>query len=283
MSDRDGGTVVPTERRRAAFTPGPASICEGVVHHRRARPAIHAFSHPVSMVWIDPDRPGELFDRHPLWSARRIAPYRFRRRDYGPSDDATPLALSVRRALVDPLGGQPGGSVRMLTQPRAYGWLFNPITIYFAWDDDADDPVGVVAEVTNTPWKERHRYAAPLDGTSPSTAEFDKALHVSPFLESSMRYRLTVNADARRLDVSVDVFDLQQRSLPPVLRTSLQVERRPANRRSLTAAMLRQPLPTHRVSARIHREALRLWRKQIPFVSHPRRGSRPTPVLEEAQ
>lgn len=283
MSGPDGRGATLAEVRSAVFSPASPSICEGVVHHRRTRPAVHEFSQPVSMVWIDPDRPGELFDRHPLWSARRPAPYRFRRRDYGPIGDATPLAVGVRRALAESLGGEPRGPVRMLTQPRTMGWLFNPITLYFAWDDAADDPVGVVAEVTNTPWKERHRYAVPLSGGSPSLAEFDKELHVSPFLGAPLRYRLAVGACAGRLDVSIDVLDAQQRSLPPVLQTSLQLELQPADRRALTGAMLRHPFPTHRVSARIHREALHLWRKGVPFVAHPRRGAKAPPALEEAR
>jgi uncharacterized protein len=243
------------------------------------------------MVWIDPDRPGELFGRHPLWSARRRAPVRFRRRDYGPPGSGEPLSQGVRRELAGALGREPTGPVRMLTQPRTFGWLFNPITLYLAWDDGVGDgadgdgpvgdgpvgdgPVGVVAEVTNTPWKERHRYAATLSAGTSATATFDKELHVSPFLGSDLRYVLALQGDPSRLDVTIDVLERDRTDLEPVLRTALALQRAAPTRRALTRAMLRQPLPTHRVSARIHREAARLWLERVPFVRHPGRSGTP--------
>ena len=87
----------------------------------------------------------------------------------------------------------------MLTQPRTWGWLFNPITIYLAWNNADEPPVAAVLEVTNTPWKERHHYAVPLTSQGPDTsigAEFDKHLHVSPFLGMDYQYRLKLRQSA---------------------------------------------------------------------------------------
>jgi len=271
------------------FAPGAAAICDGVVYHGRTRPAAHSFTHPVSMVWVDPDRPEELFDRHPLWSSRRIAPVRFRRRDYGLPGSDEPLSAGVRRELAAVLGREPTGAVRMLTQARSFGWLFNPITLYLAWDGPATvdgdvGPVGVVAEVTNTPWKQRHRYAAALSlgpaDTAARTATFPKELHVSPFLGSDLHYELDVRGDSARLEVAIDVLEDGRPDLEPILRTSLVLRRRPPTPRNLTRALLAQPFPTHRVSARIHREAARLWRKGVPFVRHPGREERSSSAAE---
>jgi DUF1365 family protein len=75
----------------------------------------------------------------------------------------------------------------MLSQVRRWGWLFNPITFFFVWDRPsntlpaAQNPVGAVLEVTNTPWKERARYPLVLEASDDCLiAEFDKAMHVSP-------------------------------------------------------------------------------------------------------
>ena len=182
--------------------PGPPAICPGTVMHHRFAPADHRFTYPVTHVWIDPDHPEALFGAHPLWSSRRPAPVRFRRRDYLDGGDA-PLGPAVRRALVPALGREPTGPLRTLTQPRTWGWLFNPITIHLAWDAPADDPAGdpsgpvaALLEVTNTPWKERHLYPVALsptgDGAERYEATFDKTLHVSPFLDEDHRYHLAV-------------------------------------------------------------------------------------------
>lgn len=247
---------------------GPA-VCTGTVVHRRRHPAVHEFTAPLSQVWIDPDDPHGLCDRHPLWSADRPAPARFRRSDYGDTTSGS-LAQGVREALAPVLGRPPGGPVRMLTQVRRWGWLFNPITVFVAWDDDPEVPVGAVLEVTNTPWKERHRYPTSL--TAPTaygwmTATMDKELHVSPFLDESFRYDLRLRGTAERIELGLDV--VPHDGDEPTIMTAMAVERRDATRAALGADLRANLFPTHRVSLGIHAQAMRLWRKRVPFVPHP--------------
>ncbi len=257
------------------MTPGPPALCEGTVLHERAEGEHHRFTYPVSQIWIDPDRPDDLCDLHPAWSARRPAIARFRRRDYGGSPTGS-LAQAAREDVGAVLGRRLAGPVRMMTQVRRWGWLFNPITIFLVWDDQAststqDPPSGAVLEVTNTPWKERHRYpvALRLEGSS-LRAEFDKALHVSPFLGMDYRYELRIADRDDRVAIDIDVVD---RHGTLALHTSLRTRREPADRVLLGAALRSVPLPTHRVSAGIHAQAARLWRRGVPFVPHPRRST----------
>jgi DUF1365 family protein len=244
-------------------------VCTGTVLHRRLRPITHEFSYPLSYVWLDPDDPGALCDAHPLWSARHVAPARFRRSDYG-TDVAGSLADAARHEVTPLLGRTPRGEVRQLTQVRRWGWLFNPITVYVVWDADPDVPTGAVLEVTNTPWKERHRYpvglAAP-DDHGWMAGSVAKQLHVSPFLDEEYRYDLRLRGTDEEIELQLDVVRRDD-SLPTVT-TTMSVERRPATRTNLGASLRHNPLPTHRVSAGIHAQALRLWRKGVPFVAHP--------------
>ena len=158
----------------------------------------------------------------------------------------------------------------MLTQLRRWGWLFNPITVYVAWDADPERPVGAVLEVTNTPWKERHRYPVAL--TLPGEAGWmsagtDKHLHVSPFLHEDFRYDIRLRGSDDRLDLELDV--VPHDGIEPTLVTAMSVDRRPATYESLGAHLRTNPFPTHRVSLGIHAQAVRLWRKRVPFVPHP--------------
>jgi uncharacterized protein len=257
--------------------PGPPAVCDGEVFHRRHIPAVHEFAQSVAYVWLDPDAPNDLC-RHPLWSSTHIAPARFRSADYG-DGSATSLATQVRDDLFAATGKRPSGSVRMLTQVRRWGWLFNPITIYLAWDGDDQGPVGAVLEVTNTPWKERHRYAVALDATTASagsarfTARVPKVLHVSPFLDERYDYAITLaSVDATGtgdIEFSIDV--VTEGTDDVIVTTKLCVNRRPATRRALGASLRHNVAPTHRVSAGIHRQAVGLWAKRVPFVPHPRK------------
>lgn len=246
----------------------------------------------MTQIWIDPDSPEALFDHHPLWSAERPAPARFRRRDLLDGGDQ-PLGPAIRRRLAAGLGRSLDGPLRTLTQPRIWGWLFNPLTVHLAWDDGASPvPSAVLLEVTNTPWKERHWYPVALEPSSTGLgARFDKALHVSPFLDLDWSYDLRFTRrdppmpdSAPPADRSI-VIDLALDVVPrapstgaeddPILTTRLTTRLHPAGsraaNRSMTAALRPDRLPTHRVSFGIHRQALSLWRKRVPFVAHPER------------
>ncbi len=236
--------------------------------HQRFTPKAHQFAYGVSHVWVDPDRPEDLTDHHPLWSSTRPAPARFRYDDYG--SEGSHLGDSVRAELAAVLGYHPTGEIRMLTQLRRWGWLFNPITLYFVWDRDNTNPIGGVLEVTNTPWKERHRYPIALETDGNGwTACFPKALHVSPFLDEAFEYRLTLDDDETQVGLSIDVH--RPDSDEPTVSTRLELTRVAGSRRSLGRA-LRSGLPTHLVSLGIHVQALRLAAKRVPFVAHPKKS-----------
>jgi DUF1365 family protein len=267
-------------------------VCTGTVFHRRATPQVHEFRNPIGYVWLDPDRPGDLCAAHPWWSATRPAPARFRRRDYGSTATGS-LADAARDDLAAVLDRRPKGDVRMLTQIRQWGWVFNPITVYVVWDapadpadrtdgstdadrvfDDLADPsgelVGIVLEVTNTPWKERHRYPVALRREGDwFVGSADKQLHVSPFLDESHRYDIRLRGGIERIELAIDV--VPDGADVPAVATALDVGRRPATRAELSGALRRPLASTHRVSWGIHVQALRLRLKRVPFVVHPRK------------
>lgn len=249
-----------------------AAVCPGEVLHRRFTPARHTFGYPVSFVWLDPDRPDELCRHHPLWSARWPAPVRFRRRDYGAASSGA-LSEEVRDELEPAVGRRPDGEIRMLTQLRRWGWLFNPITVYLAWDADPDAPIGAVLEVTNTPWKERHRYAVPLRiddlaGDRRLVGRVAKSLHVSPFLDEEFDYSIAVRPTVDD-GIVVEIDAVRPGADSPIVATQLSIDRLPASRTSLWHVLATNPVSTLRVSFGIHIQALRLWWTGVPFVSHP--------------
>ena len=194
-----------------------------------------------------------------------------------------PLGSAVREALNPVLGRTPSGPVRMLSQVRRWGWLFNPITVFFVWDAPQNGakrsqaPVGVVLEVTNTPWKERQHYPVELhpDGDT-LLARFDKTLHVSPFLGLDYEYRLCVENRDDAIALGIDVV---APAGDTIVFTKLNLQRRDATPRLLGQSLRSNMFPTHRVSAGIHSQATRLWAKRVPFVSHPKHAVSPHETL----
>ena len=150
------------------------------------------------MPYLDLDELPELLDPFWLWSARRPAPAWFRRADYlGPAD--RPLAPAVRDAVDSRIGHRPRGPVRVLTHLRYLGACFNPVTFYYCFEPDGERLHSVLAEITNTPWGERHAYALDCRGRAGRVHRFsfDKAFHVSPFMCMAHRYHWRLSVPRR--------------------------------------------------------------------------------------
>jgi hypothetical protein len=234
-----------------------SAVYEGVVTHRRLAPVPHEFRYRIAMPYVDLDEVDELCSLHPLWSAHGPNAVWFRRTDF--------LAGPAVRDLVEASGrARPRGPIAMLAHLRTWGWLFNPISLYFCFDPDTSEVDALVAEVTNTPWHERHAYVlGPIPG--PAGARFPKALHVSPFMGMDQEYVLRCDAPGDRLVVHLTSLEAGEQ----VFEATLALRRREATRRELGRVLWSYPLMTLRVSAAIRRQALALWRRGVPLHPHP--------------
>lgn len=237
------------------------ALYEGRVRHHRAGPRRHAFGYRLFLAYLDLDELEPAFRGR--WLLRRLM--RFRRADYLGAPERS-LREAVLERVETALGRRPRGAVRMLTHLRTLGYVFNPVTFYYCFDADGTLDA-VVAEITNTPWGERHAYvldARPaVDGEV--RARFPKAFHVSPFLDMDLEYdwRFSVPGDSLR----VAMVDLEQGR--PVFDAHLECRRRPWNGFELVRALVRHPFLTWRIPAAIYLQAFLLWCKRTPFFVHP--------------
>ena len=196
------------------------------------------------------------------------APGRFtlRRSDFLPHYPGT-LEEAARAMYRDLRGVEAPGRVAMLANLRSLGWNFNPITVFFFYEGER--VVAAVAEVTNTPWHERHLYWLGPVGT----VEFAKAHHVSPFLEMDGTYRLTYNEPGENFSLAMTLFDLVEGEAGTLgaqrFRATTQLERRPLTRRNLRRAQWRYPDAAWRVTLRIYLQAASLFAKRVRYVPHP--------------
>jgi len=242
-----------------------SAIYEGTVVHRRFTPVEHRFRYRLFMLYIDLDELGAVFDGRLLWSRRRPAPGRFDRRDYH-GDPDVPLHEAVRRTVHRETGIRPEGPIRLLTHARYFGHCFNPVSFYYCFDPDGKRVETVVAEVTNTPWSERHAYVMRRDDED-GDLRFapEKVLHVSPFegMDVTHDWRFTEPGPG------LGVHMTSTRDGTRVFDAALGLTRSALTTRALNLALVRHPLMTARVVGAIHLEAARLWLKGAPFYPHP--------------
>ncbi len=241
-------------------------LYDGVVVHTRHRPVEHSFSRRLAMPLIRLDDDGHLDHLRPLLSTRP-APLWLRRGDHFP-DTPGPLDVAVRDAVEAATGYRPEGAIFLLAQPRTWGWCFNPLSTFYCCDVGGEVRA-VVLEVTNTPWHERHAYV--LDARDGLVQGFvmAKALHVSPFMAMATRYRMRLGEPGEHLRMGISVTDDDG----VVFSAGMSLRRRPLTRAELGRSLREHPLLSHRISASIYTEALRIWRKGAPLHGHPQPGA----------
>jgi len=245
-----------------------SAVYEGWVRHRRHAPHAHSFRYRICMLYLDLAEIDGVFAGRRFWSVGRRNLAEFRRSDYL-GDPAVPLADAVRERVRAETGHAPAGPIRLLTHLRYFGHCFNPVSFYYCFGADGATLECIVAEITNTPWKERHSYVLPVDAARAHghalAWSFRKAFHVSPFLPLQRDYAWRFTAPAAALHVHMDVLREATREVD----ATLVLERRELGTASLARVLWRFPAMTVKVVAAIHWQALRLWLRRNPVYDHP--------------
>jgi uncharacterized protein len=238
-------------------------IYEGSIRHRRAEPRTE-FSHRLALAYIDLDELPSLLGGRLL--ARAPGLLRFRRRDYL-GDPAVPLPTAVRDRVSELGGARPEGPIRLLTQLRSCGLCFNPISFYYCLDAAGEHIETVLAEVTNTPWGERHSYLLRSAGADMPLLRgtFAKELHVSPFMGMDHVYEARATPPGATLSVHIESL----RSGTAVFDATLAMERRELTPSSARRMTVRYPVATARVLALIYGHAIGLKLAGARVHRHP--------------
>lgn len=250
---------------------------EGRVQHCRINPIGHAFDYRICMALLDLDELPQAIDSLALVSRRRWALASFRREDHLPPMDR-PLAEAVRDRVREETGLLLRGPVLLLTQLRYLGYYFSPLNLYFCMDPPGDAVEAIVAEVSNTPWREQHIYVLwegnRIDPTGGLSFMHRKEFHVSPFMSMHAEYRWQLSPPGDRLSVRLASHDGENTQFS----ASMELERRPWTNQQLARLLLRYPFMTGRIATAIYYQALRLWLKQCPFYPHPKKALAPSPA-----
>ncbi|WP_239480659.1 DUF1365 domain-containing protein [Parashewanella hymeniacidonis] len=240
-----------------------SNLYQGVIKHRRYSQKKHQFQYKLYMLLLDIRDVQQPFSIWPLGSSW-FHPMRFVAKDYVKGEPQN-LALRINNKFAE-LGGIAPHSVKALVQVRCFGLYFSPANFYFGYSEEGHC-FQVLAEVSNTPWNERHYYLIKLDEQGLLTNE--KQFHVSPFMNLDMNYfwQFKTPSEARN-NLLIHIENRAKETNEKLFDASLIMRKKPLNKTTVYKLWLAMPLMTFKVVLGIYYQALKLIIKRVRFIPY---------------
>lgn len=237
-----------------------SALYRGAVTHARFHPKAHRLRYAVFCVLLDLDELQALDSR--LFGHNRAAPLSFHDRDHGARDGA-PLRAWAEARMRDAGVTPDGGRIELLCYPRIFGYVFNPLSVFFCRRRDGS-LAAILYEVSNT-HGERHTYALPVAAGAPIVRQrAAKDFFVSPFMGPSATYEFRVSPPAENVAIAIRVVSGDA----CVMAAAFKGAREEFTAINLLRTLGRFPLMTLKVIAAIHWEAAKLWWKGFAVFPH---------------
>jgi hypothetical protein len=235
-----------------------SALYTGKVFHARHIPKKHAFDYSIFLFWLALDEIDEVCQKVKWISTSRFSVVRYKRSDYL-GDPELPLQSAVLQRMSELANKTLSGRVFMLGQMRIFGVYFSPVNFYYLQQSDGHY-THMLAEVSNTPWDQRHHYLVDLNDQK----DCDKAFHVSPFNPIDMRYHWNIQQPGSRLALSLSCSKNEKH-----FEASLLLDRIQMNSNTLLRVLISIPNMAIKTLLGIYWQAFRLFIKGVPYFGHP--------------
>ncbi len=251
---------------------GPSPEAAGVLYpgevmHARLKPFGHRFAYRVFSLLVDIDRLAELGRMSWLLGVNRPGLASFRESDHV-STPGESLRAYVDRLLADAGLDRPAARVLLLAYPRIFGYVFNPISVYFCYDE-ADALIALIYAVRNT-FGGQHIYVSPIRpgelGPAGVRQMQAKRFHVSPFIGMDARYHFRILPPGKTVRLRIHETENGE----PLLAATFAGSARRLTTPDLGACLVKFPFLTLKIVVGIHWEALKLWLKGARFHPSPK-------------
>lgn len=240
-------------------------LYECSVMHHRLEPKENHFRYRIFMFSLDLDEIDTVAARILGFARNRWAPYEFRDRDHLTLPELGGQG-TVKEHIVTWIAQQgvtlpPDVRIQLVTLPRVFGYIFNPVSFYFC-RDASGQPLCAVVQVGNT-FREMKPYL--LREPQPEGQGFrlitPKHFYVSPFSALDLAFDFKLKLPGEVLDIHIDDRAGERR----VLLSALTGRRVALTSARLAWLTLKYPLITLKVIFLIHWHALLLWLRRLPF------------------
>ncbi len=237
----------------------------GEVIHQRFAPRRHRLRYRMFQMLFYLDELPNLARRLKLFSYNGFNAFSFHDADHGDGAGGS-LPAYVDRILDRAGLVVQGGRVALLCMPRLFGYVFNPLSIYYCFHVDKN-LMAIIYEVNNT-FGQRHTYLIPANEITEGTIKqsFAKVFYVSPFMDMNMRYDFKLTIPSETIATVVNGSDSAGASL---IFAAFTGQKRELTDRTLLAILFAYPFLTLGVVVAIHWEALKLFFKGLRLRNPP--------------
>ena len=236
-----------------------SKIYTGKVIHRRFKPKEHFFKYSVFSLLIDLDELVDIQKEISIFSYNKFNIISFFDKDHGERDSSS-LKNWVYSNLKK-IGIDEEVKIQLLCYPRIFGYVFNPLSIFFVYDKSLK-LIAILYEVKNT-FGEQHTYVFKTNDEKVIQNICKKQFYVSPFIEMNCEYSFKILKPEEQLSVVINQSDDEGK----LLFASQDGTAREFNNKNLIISFLSHPLMSFKVIAAIHYEAFKLWIKRIKLVT----------------
>ena len=236
-----------------------SKIYTGKVIHRRFKPKEHYFKYSVFSLLIDLDELEDIQKEISIFSYNKFNIISFFDKDHGERDSSS--LKDWVYSNIKTLGIEEEVKIKLLCYPRIFGYVFNPLSIFFVYDKSSK-LIAILYEVKNT-FGEQHTYVFKTNDEKVIQNSCKKKFYVSPFIEMNCDYSFKILKPEEQLSVVINQSDEEGK----LLFASQDGIAQEFNNKNLIISFLSHPLMSFKVIAAIHYEAFKLWIKRIKLVT----------------
>jgi uncharacterized protein len=241
-----------------------SSIYRCLVAHERIFPKKNIFRYNIFMFYLDVDKLDELSKKMKFISRNRFNMFSFFDKDHFKQNDSHNIE-QVRARLEKYLENQGldfiPSRVMLLTNLRLLGYVFNPVSFYFCFDENLKVKC-IVAEVSNT-FGEMKMYLVKDRNEEWFELFQQKHFYISPFTKLDDFLSLKIGLPFNELKIFID--DLEGKEI--IVKTMLSGKKEKLSDWKLLLYFLRFPFVTLQIIFLIHWQAFKLWMKGVRFYS----------------
>ena len=228
-------------------------IYNGEVTHTRFKPVRHFLKYKTFSLLIDLDEINILDKSIGIFSHNKFNIFSFYDKDHGDRDGGNLKGWVISNLKKFQIN-ENITNVKVLCYPRILGYVFNPLSIFYCYEEDK--LVAIFYEVKNT-FNEQHTYIFKIKNNEQIIQKCRKKFYVSPFMDMETYYNFKLLNPNDKLSVFIKQTDADG----TVLTATQTGDKKEFSFKQLAINFLKYPLMTIKIISSIHDEALLLWKK----------------------